>query len=86
MGAVMTSEQTTIQVGAPDPELNTSPIVEDTDEEFEVAAQEVEDMPECYFNDSSFPNGKYVCSGSGELLHCENGLWIREGTCDPENQ
>ncbi|MCK4587099.1 MAG: hypothetical protein KAU29_07140 [Gammaproteobacteria bacterium] len=70
----MTSEQITTQVGAPDPELNTSPIVEDTDEEFEVAAQEVEDSPVCYFNNSSYPNGKYVCSESGELLHCNSGL------------
>ena len=82
----MTGEQMiTTQVGAPDPELNTSPIIEDTDEEFEVAAQEVEDLPVCYFNNSSYPNGKYVCSGSGELLHCNSGLWVREGTCDPEN-
>ena len=82
----MSNEQSMIQVGAPDPELKTSPIVEDTDEESEVVAQEVEDLPVCYFNDSSYPNGEFVCSGSGELLHCKNGLWIREGTCDPENQ
>ena len=82
----MVGEQITIQVGVSDPELKTSFIVEDTDEEFEVTAQEVEDLPVCYFNDSSYANGKYVCSSSAELLHCKNGLWIREGTCDPENQ
>ena len=82
----MNSEQITIQVGAPDPELKTSPIVEDSDESFEVLAQEVEDLPVCYFNNASYPNGKYVCSGSGELLLCNSGLWVREGTCDPENQ
>lgn len=82
----MTSEQMiTTQVGAPDPELKTSPIVEDADEEFEVVAQEVEDLPVCYFNNTTYPNGEYVCSGSGELLHCNSGLWVREGTCDPEN-
>jgi len=82
----MAGDQITTQVGAPDPELKTSPILEDTDEEFEVAAQKVEGLPVCYFNDSSYANGKYVCSGSGELLHCNYGVWIREGTCDPENQ
>lgn len=82
----MTNEQSTTQVGSPDPELKTSPIVEDLDENFEVTAQEVEDLPVCYFNNVSYPNGKYVCSGSGELLHCRKGLWVREGTCDPENQ
>jgi hypothetical protein len=75
----------TVQVGAPDPELKTSPIVESLDEEFEVIAQEVEDLPICYFNNAVFESGKYVCSGSGELLHCDNGLWLREGTCDPDN-
>ena len=82
----MASDQISTQVGSPDPELKTSPIVEDTDEDFEVTVQEVEDLPVCYFNNISYPNGKYVCSGSGELLHCQNGLCIREGTCDPENQ
>ena len=74
-----------VQVGAPDPELNTSPIVEDANEDFEVVAQEVEDLPACYFNNTHYPNGTFVCSGSGELLHCTSGLWVREGTCDPEN-
>jgi hypothetical protein len=53
----MASEQITTQVEAPDPELNTSSIVEDTDEEFEVTAQEVEDLPVCFFNNSSFSSG-----------------------------
>ena len=83
---IMTNTKHAEDVGAPDPELNTSPIVEDSDEDFEVTAQEVEDLPVCIFNSTNYPNGEYVCSGSGELLHCNNGLWIREGTCDPENQ
>ena len=82
----MASTQITTQVGAPDPELKTSPIVEDTDESYEIAAQQIESLPLCYFNNASYPNGQYVCSGSGELLHCKSGLWVREGTCDPENQ
>lgn len=73
------------QVGVPDPELNTSPIMEDTDDEYEVLAQEVEELPTCYFNNVSYPSGTYVCSGSGELLQCMQGLWYRAGTCDPDN-
>ena len=81
----MSNDKIATQVGSPDPELKTSPILEETDEDFEVTAQEVEDLPACYFNNVSYAPGDYVCSGSGELLHCQNGLWIREGSCDPEN-
>jgi len=72
-------------VGAPDPELKNSPIIEETDEEFDSLAQETEELDVCYFNNVSYDNGEYVCSGSGELLRCEGGLWIREGSCDPDN-
>ena len=64
------------QVGAPDPELKTSPIFDEYDEisldlELEVGA--------CYFNDVSYPIGQYVLSGS-ELLQCEGrGTWTRRG-------
>lgn len=82
----MTSTHSPIQVGAPDPEANTSPIVEESDEEFfEVAAQEIEELPVCYYNNQTFQNGAFVCSGSAELLHCRSGLWVRQGGCDPDN-
>lgn len=64
------------QVGAPDPELNTSPIIDEYDEisldlELETGA--------CYFNNVSYRIGQYVLSGS-ELLHCEGrGVWVRRG-------
>jgi hypothetical protein len=33
----------------------------------------------CYFNDTAYPIGQWVRSGS-ELLHCEGrGLWVRKG-------
>lgn len=79
----MTKHKQAIAVGAPDPEMKTSPILEDTDEEYEFSAQEYENLPQCYFNNVSYPAGQFVCSGSGELLHCEDGLWIREGSCVP---
>lgn len=69
------------QVGAPDPEHRTSPIVDEDEElsldlELEVGA--------CYFNDASYPVGQYVRSGS-ELLHCEErGVWVRKGELRPD--
>ncbi|ALP54803.1 hypothetical protein Tel_09360 [Candidatus Tenderia electrophaga] len=74
-----------IQVGAPDLDAKTSPILEETDEEMEVMALGQEDQTQCYFNNVAYPDGSYVCSGSGELLHCEKGIWIMEGGCDPDN-
>lgn len=71
-------------VGAPDPEHKTSPIIEDTDDEFDTIAPEVSEDGVCYFNDKTYAHGAYVCSGS-ELLHCERGLWVRSGGCDPDN-
>lgn len=72
-------------VGAPDPELKNSPILEEEDGDFDVLAQEIEKGPVCYFNSVAYALGDYVCSGSGELLHCENGIWVHEGSCDPDN-
>ena len=72
-------------VGAPDPELKTSPIVEDTDDDNNVLAQEIEDLPFCLFNNVSFDDGAYVCSGSGTMLRCDKGLWVSKGGCDPDN-
>lgn len=81
----MTTRHQPVMVGSADPELKTSPILEERDEEFDVLAQEVEDMPACYFNNVAYPDGTYACSGSGVLLHCDKGIWIRQGGCDPDN-
>jgi len=72
------------QVGSPDPELNTSPIAEEMDEEYDVVKQEVPGEPVCYFNNKSYKTGQYVCSGNARL-HCNYGVWVREGSCDPDN-
>jgi hypothetical protein len=70
------------QVGAPDPELRCSPILDDEDEELPTEL-EVE-TGVCYFNNASYPLGSYVRSGS-ELLHCEErGVWVREGEVPPD--
>lgn len=81
----MNQRQTLSFVGAPDPEAKTSPILEETDEEMEVLAQELEEQPRCFFNNVAYAGGSYACSGSGELLRCEKGIWVREGGCDPDN-
>ncbi len=72
-------------VGAPDPELRTSPIVEALDETAAGVAPELEDHAPCYFNNVRYAQGQYVCSGSGELLRCERGVWVQLGGCDPDN-
>jgi len=70
------------QVGAPDPELKTSPIFDEYDEE---APAELDvETGVCYFNNETYPIGEYVLSGS-ELLRCERrGVWIREGEVRPD--
>ena len=68
------------QVGAPDPELRTSPIFDDEDIG-ELSLDEELETGVCYFNDQHFPIGAYACSGN-ELLRCEDrGVWKREGNC-----
>jgi len=72
-----------LQVGAPDPELETSPIVGDEDD------IEVEpNVPggACYFNGVAYRIGDNVLSGD-ELLHCEApGVWVREGELRPRRK
>jgi hypothetical protein len=71
-------------VGAPDPELKNSPIVEDTEDEFESAMQGMGESAVCHFNDAPYEDKSYVCSGD-ELLRCQRGVWLRAGTCDPDH-
>lgn len=74
-----------MDVGAPSPEARTSPIMEESDEELAVLAQLQEEGGFCYFNNLSYADGSYVCSGSSEQLRCDKGVWIREGGCDADN-
>lgn len=72
--------QQPIQVGVPNPDLDTSPIVGEDDE------VEVEpNVPGggCTFNGARFGIGDFVQSGD-ELLRCEApGVWVREGERRP---
>lgn len=71
----------TPQVGAPDPEHRTSPIVEEDEElSFDLELE----SGVCYFNGDAYPIGQYVLSGS-ELLQCqERGVWVRKGEMRPD--
>lgn len=69
------------QVGAPDPELKTSPIF---DEYKDISAELDIESGACYFNGVAYPRGQYLLSGS-ELLHCEErGVWVRKGEIRPD--
>jgi hypothetical protein len=69
------------QVGAPDPESETSPIFDDSDLDELSLDQELE-TGFCLFNGEQFDLGQFVCSGN-ELLRCEGrGVWVREGVCE----
>ena len=67
-------------VGAADPELRTSPILDD--EEAETLDAELE-AEACYFNGARYPLGQYVRSGD-EVLKCVGrGVWVRAGEIEP---
>jgi hypothetical protein len=68
-------------VGSPDPELKTSPIL---DEYSDISLDQELETGACYFNNAVYPVGQYLLSGS-ELLHCEQrGVWVRKGEMRPE--
>jgi hypothetical protein len=63
-------------VGAPDPELKTSPILDEEDEELLSLDRELEEAA-CFFNGTRYADGQHVMSGDG-LLCCERGVWVRK--------
>ena len=69
------------QVGAPDPDRDTSPIVGEDDE---VEVEPSVRAGSCTFNGVRYGFGDYVLSGT-EVLRCEApGVWVREGELTPE--
>jgi len=70
----------TPRVGAPDPELKTSPILDEDEEELSFDAEL--EAPVCYFNGTTYPLGQYVLSGD-EILRCDRGVWVRRGERKP---
>jgi hypothetical protein len=74
-----------LQVGAPDPELETSPIVGDEDD-VEVEVEPNVPAGACYFNSVAYRIGDSVASGN-EWLHCEApGVWVCEGELRPRRK
>lgn len=70
------------QVGAPDPELRTSPIFDEFDElSLDMELQ----SGVCYFNNVEYASGQRVLSGD-ELLQCDRGVWVRGGEMRPDRQ
>lgn len=80
---VVASKTQPTQVGLPDPDKETSPIVgEDGQIEVEPSTR----AGACYFNGKGFALGSYVLSGH-ELLRCEPpGVWVREGELRPHER
>jgi hypothetical protein len=62
-------------VGAIVPDLKTSPVLEEMDEESYELRQAVPDSPVCYFNGEVFASGALVRSGSA-ILKCRQGVWV----------
>jgi hypothetical protein len=73
------------QVGAPDPELRTSPIIDEAEYDEHAASPDLElEAPVCYFNEEGFALGACVQSGA-EVLQCaEHGVWLRKGEKRPD--
>jgi len=65
------------QVGAPDPERRTSPILGRETDTGELSFDAELETGACLFNDQRYALGDYVRSGS-ELLHCtDRGVWLK---------
>ena len=77
--------ETLPQLGAPDPELKNSPIIDEAEYDEHEASPDLEiEQGTCYFNAEAFRIGQYVRSGS-EVLRCTGrGVWVREGEKRPE--
>lgn len=80
----MTEQINVAQVGAPDPEKPTSPIVEEGLVDREVDELDRDTHHSCTFNGAPFAEGQFVCSGN-ELLRCQQGHWVQSGSCDSDN-
>lgn len=73
------------RVGAPDPEMKNSMIIDESGENDMTGVDpDSVEFADCYFNDVSYADGSQVCSGD-ELLCCERGKWLRIGSCDMDN-
>lgn len=78
----MSNQTHALQVGAPDPEKRTSPILDRLTADDTPSLDAELESGACYFNDLSFSIGTYVRSGH-ELLQCDDrGVWSKVGEED----
>jgi hypothetical protein len=59
-------------------DARTSPLAIESDEDYDVIRQEVEDEAICWFNDQQFAHDDVIFSGN-DILRCDKGLWVRAG-------
>ena len=79
------TRETLPAVGAPDPELRSSPIVDEAAYDEHAGSPDLEiEEGVCYFNGEAFPIGQYVRSGSEVLLCTGGGVWVRQGEKRPD--
>jgi hypothetical protein len=66
------------QVGAPNPDLRNSPIIDESEYDEQAGSRDLElQQGVCYFNGNAYAIGARVQSGS-ELLQCTgDGVWAR---------
>jgi len=78
-------KETMPQVGAPDPELKNSPIVDHSEYDDRDGLTDVEtESAGCYFNGVAFAIGDTVLSGSDVMECAPRGVWVRKGVRRPE--
>lgn len=71
----MTKRNHPIDVGAPLPDLQTSAIISDIDDEREMIDAEIPEERLCYFNGVVYPHGTYIKSGT-LIMQCDRGAWV----------
>ena len=78
-------KETMPQVGAPDPELKNSPIVDHSEYDDRDGLTDVEtESAGCYFNGAAFAIGDTVLSGSDVMECAPRGVWVRKGVKRPK--
>ena len=75
----MTYSKNLIDVGAPVPDMKTSPIFLDMEDERQIIEAEIPEERVCYFNDKSYPHDTYIKS-TGTILRCDRGAWVEADT------
>ena len=74
----MINHSLTRNVGTADPDLTTSPIADESDEELLLLDQDIPTETVCYFNNIEYPSGSYVKNGP-RVLKCYLGTWVPAG-------